>query len=58
MNVAKSKDQIIQEFLSERGREMGRSKSERKKQAVRRNLEKALAKRWGKKITLRKDSTT
>jgi hypothetical protein len=49
----KTKNQIIKEYLSERGRELGQSKSEKKRQASRMNLEKALSKRWGKTIKLR-----
>lgn len=52
--VKPTREEIIKEYLSERGRKLGQMKTERKRIAVRKNLEKALSKRWGKKIKLRK----
>ena len=42
----------ITEYLSKMGRKGGKSKSQKKREASRRNLEKALSKRWKKRIKL------
>jgi hypothetical protein len=43
---------ILSEHLSKLGKKGGKSKSEEKKDAARRNIEKALEKRWpGRKYT-------
>jgi hypothetical protein len=42
----------IGEYMAAVGKKGGKSKSKKKRDAARRNLEKALAKRWGKKIKL------
>jgi hypothetical protein len=43
---------ILSEHLSKLGKKGGQSKSEEKKDAARRNIEKALEKRWpGRKFT-------
>ena len=52
--MALSKQEIIHQHHMEVGRKGGQSKSHAKLKAMRQNLEKALLKRWGKKIKLRK----
>jgi hypothetical protein len=42
----------IAEYLGKIGKKGGSVKSKRKREASRRNLEKALSKRWGKRIRL------
>ena len=54
--MALTKEQIIHEHYVAVGRKGGQSKSPEKKKAVLANLEKALRKRWGKKIKLRKEA--
>jgi hypothetical protein len=49
-----TKEQIIKEHYQEVGRKGGQSTSKAKKEAALANLEKALQKRWKKKIRLRK----
>lgn len=49
-----NKAEIIKQHYMHIGRLGGKSKSPEKKKAVLLNLEKALQKRWGKKIRIRK----
>jgi hypothetical protein len=52
--MAQSKEEILHEYFVTITRKGGQSKSPAKIKAAKANLEKALLKRWGKKIRLRK----
>ena len=52
--MERTKEQILHEHYQEVGRKGGQSTSEKKMKAIMANLQKAMAKRWGKKVRLRK----
>ena len=52
--MEQTKEEILHEHYVLRGRKGGKSKSLKKKKAILYNMEKALEKRWGKKIRIRK----